>query len=296
MSAASLCAAATEYLPLQVGNSWVYKATQGRFSGVQTVAVEALETIEGRNYHRVQFFERTVYVRQTEDGSLMSYDPETKQERLWLPFASAEGQRTGSEFDPCSKGATVRSKSASIKTTLGDFRNALQLTYEPACADAGVTSQYFLPYIGLIQQESTTIAGPQRYELLYSRTGFTNIESGQVGFTMALDGHTYRAGQATEILVRLTLRSSHPDPITLVFPSGQNFDLKIYNERGEIVYTWSADKLFIQVLRTERFGPGEKTFGFSVPIGQLPAGRYAAEGYLTTQPRMFSGVVHFEVR
>jgi hypothetical protein len=295
-SAASLQAATADYLPLQVGNSWVYKATQGRLNRVQTVAVEALESVEGRSYYRVQFFERTVRVRQTEDGSLVSYDPETKQERLWLPFASAEGQRTNSEFDQCTKSATVRSKSASVKTSVGDFTNALQLTYEPTCADAGISTQYFLPYVGLLQQESTTIAGPQKYELLYSRTGFTNIETQQVGFTMALDGHTYRVGQDAEMLVRLTLRSSHPDPLSLVFTSSQNYDLKIYNERGEIVYTWSADKLFLQAIRNERFGPGEKTFGFGVPISQLPAGRYAAEGYLTTQPPMFSAVVHFEVR
>jgi hypothetical protein len=258
--------------------------------------VEAAENVEGRSYYRVQFFEQTVLARQAEDGSLVRYDPESKQEKLWLPFASAEGQRTNSEFDQCSKSATIRSKSASVKTAIGEFNNALQLTYEPACADAGVGTQYFLPYVGLVQQESTTIAGPLKYELLYSRTGFTNIETQQVSFAMALDGHTYRAGQDAEMLVRLTLRSSHPDPMSLVFPSSQNYDLKIYNERGDIVYTWSADKLFLQVLRTERFGPGEKTFAFSVPIGQLAPGRYAAEAYLSTQPRMFSAVVNFEVR
>jgi hypothetical protein len=295
--AVSFPATPADYLPLQVGNSWVYKATQGRLNRVRTIAVEAVENIEGRAYYRIQFFnEQTVLARQTPEGSLMRYDPETKQERLWLPFASAEGQRTNSEFDLCSKSATVRSKSASIKTAIGEFNNALQLTYEPSCADAGISTQYFLPYVGLLQQESTTIAGPQKYELLYSRTGFTNIETQQVSFAMALDGHIYRAGQDAEMLVRLTLRSSLPDPITLVFPSGQDYDLKIYNERGDIVYTWSADKLFIQVLRNERFGPGEKTFAFSVPTSQLPPGRYAAEGYLTTQPRMFAAVVHFEVR
>jgi hypothetical protein len=244
----------------------------------------------------VQFFERSVLVRQTGEGSLVSYDPASRQERLWLPFAAAEGQRTTSEFDTCSKAATVRSKSASVKTNLGDFNNALQLTYEPVCADAGVTTQFFIPYVGLVQQESTTFAGPLRYELLYSRTGITNLETGQVSFAMALNGSTFRAGQDSEILVRLTLRSTHPDPISLVFPSGQNYDLKIYNDRGEIVYVWSADKLFPLIFRTETFGPGEKTFAFPIPIGQLRAGRYAAEGYLTTEPRKYSAVVDFEVR
>jgi hypothetical protein len=295
LSATSLFSASTEYFPLQIGNSWVYRSMQGRLNRIQTIAVESIETVEGRNYYRVRFFERSLLVRQLDDGSLVFYNPETKQERLWLPFASPEGQKTESEFDTCSKAATVRSKSASVRTPIGEFNNALQLTYEPSCADAGITSQYFLPYIGLLQQESTTIAGPQKYELLYSRTGFTNIETGQVGFGMALDGHVYKVGQE-EMLVRLTLRSTHPDPIPLFFPSGQNYDLKIYNERGEAVYVWSADKLFPLIIRSEQFGPGEKTFAFAVPIAQLPAGRYAAESYLTTEPRKFSAIVHFEVR
>jgi hypothetical protein len=296
LSAIFLPAATPDYFPLQVGNSWVYRASQGRLSRVQTIAVEGVENIDNRSYYRVQFFERTVFVRQTDDGSLVSYDSASTQERLWLPFAAVEGQPTGSEFDSCSKSAIVRSKSASVKTALGEFNNALQLTYEPNCADAGVTTQFFLPYVGLVQQESSSIAGPHRYELLYSRTGVAQIEAGQVSFTMALDGHTYPVGQDTEMLVRLTLRSSHADPLTLIFPSSQNYNLKIYNDRAEIVYVWSADKLFAAVFRTERFGPGEKTFAFSVPIGRLPAGRYLAEANLETQPRMFSAVVHFEVR
>jgi hypothetical protein len=289
-------AAAQEYFPLQVGNSWVYKTTQGRVNRVQTIGVEAVETIDNRNFYRVQYFENTVFVRALENGSLVSYDRETKQEKLWLPFAAPEGQRTTSEFDQCTKAATVRSKAAAIKTDIGEFRNALELTYEPSCADAGIGSQYFLPYVGLVQQVSTSIAGPQRYDLVYSRTGITNIEIGQVGFTIALDGHAYRAQPNAEINVRLTLRSSHPEPLALVFPSGQDYDVKIYNDKGETVYVWSADKLFPLIFRSEMFGPGEKTFAVNVPIGQLAPGRYAVEAFLSTQPRMYSGIAHFEVR
>jgi hypothetical protein len=296
LSAVAASAAGPEYFPLAVGNSWVYKASFRGISNVQTIAVEGVERIDDRNFYRVHFFERTVYVRPLEDGSLVSYDRETKQEKLWLPFAAAEGQRTNSEFDQCTKAATVRSKAATVKTALGEFNNALQLTYEPSCADAGVATQFFIPYVGLLQQESTTIAGPQKFDLLYSRTGITNIETGQVGFTIALDGHTYEASENAEIIVRLTLRSSHPDPMNLVFPSGQSYDLKIYNDKGEAVYVWSADKIFPAIFRTETFGPGEKTYALSVPIGRLPRGRYAVEGYFTTDPRMYSGVAHFQIR
>jgi hypothetical protein len=77
--------------------------------------------------------------------------------------------------------------------------------------------------------------------------------------------------------VRLTLRSTHPDPITLHFPSGQSFDLKIYDEAGEIVYTWSAGKFFTLIIRDNQLGPGERTYGFAVPLGALRPGRYKAQ-------------------
>lgn len=294
--AAPLSAAGPDYFPLQVGNSWVYRAAQARTNRVQTISVDAIESVDGRDYYRVQFFERTVYVRPLADGSLVAYDRNMKQEQPWLPFGLAEGQRTQTEFDNCSRSVMVRSKSASLKTTLGDFNNALLLAYEPNCADAGVASQYFLPYIGLLQQESATIAGPLKYELVYSRTGFTNVDAKEVGFTMALDSQTYDRVGNPEMFVRLTLRSTNTNPVPLTFPSGQSFDLKIYNDRGGIVYVWSADKIFTLAIRNAQLGPGERSWALTAPIAQLPAGRYAAEGYLTTQPRMYSAVVQFEVR
>ena len=52
-AAAAICAAAPDYFPLQVGNSWAYRVTQGRLSRPGTINVEAKETIEGREYFRV---------------------------------------------------------------------------------------------------------------------------------------------------------------------------------------------------------------------------------------------------
>ncbi|HYP13732.1 MAG TPA: BsuPI-related putative proteinase inhibitor [Bryobacteraceae bacterium] len=296
LAAGSLSAAAPEYFPLQNGSSWVYRATQGRTTPVQTIQVTGRVQVNSREYFKLEFFGREVNVRVSDDGSLYAYDSQSQQERLWLPFAATEGQTSQSEFDNCSKAATIRSKTAKVKTILGEFDNALQLTYEPSCADAGVTTQYFVPNIGLILHEETSIAGPRRYELTYSRTGSTNLEAEQLSFTMSLDAAVYDPKERSEMAVRLTLRNSRPEPIELVFPSGQSYDLRIWNWRGEVVYTWSADKLFAAVYRREPLAAGERTFSFTAPITQLPPGRYAAEGFLTTEPRTYSSVVHFEVR
>ena len=288
---AAVCAAAPDYFPLQVGNSWVYRVTQGRLSRPGTINVEARETVDGREYFRVQFFEDTLYLRQMGDGSIYKYDREAKTEGLWLPFGSPAGQAVRTVFDDCSRTATVESTNAGLKVPFGDFDNALLIKYTPNCADAGLTVQYFLPYVGLALFETASIAGPVQYVLTYSRTGVTNIANESNAFTLSTDSPTYKAG-TRQITVRVTLRVSQP--ITLTFPSGQSTDMRITNDKGEHVYTWSADKLFAMVFRQERV-EGERTYVMEAPIENFAPGKYYIEGWLTTQLRQYSGNVTFEI-
>ena len=56
------------------------------------------------------------------------------------------------------------------------------------------------------------------------------------------------------------------------------------------------------IVRTETFGPGEKDFVIQLRLNgpdkaPLPAGRYVAEGWLTTMvAKVFDGSVPFQVR
>jgi hypothetical protein len=143
-----------------------------------------------------------------------------------------------------------------------------------------------------VVHEETSIAGPVRYELVYSRTGATNVVAQTNEVTLATDAPSYRVGQQNEILARMTLRVSAP--VLLTFPSGQSTDLRLLNEKGEHVYTWSADKLFTQVFREELI-EGERNWVMSVPVANLEPGRYTAEGWLTTSPRRYSATVTFEI-
>jgi len=256
--------------------------------------VGSIEIVNGQQYFRLQFFERELLVRQTEDGSILALNRDTNAEVTWLPLGAEPGQSMQTSFDACSRTATVQSRNAKLQTELGNFDNALEIRYVPNCADAGTTVQYFLPYVGLVHYESTSIAGPVVHDLIYSRTGFTNIDTKVNAFTLATDSAVYPVGEAKEGLARLTLRVS--DPIKLTFPSGQSTDLRVTNEKGETAYMWSADKLFSQVVREEQIGPGDKTWVMSSPVGQLPVGKYKIEGWLTTNPLLYSGYISFEVK
>ena len=58
--------------------------------------------------------------------------------------------------------------------------------------------------------------------------------------------------------VRLVLHVTNPtnQPVTLEFTSGQRYDFAIRTAAGADVWTWSADKLFIQALGSETIAPG----------------------------------------
>ncbi len=58
--------------------------------------------------------------------------------------------------------------------------------------------------------------------------------------------------------VRLVLHVTNPtdQPLALEFTSGQRYDFAIRTAEGGDVWTWSADKMFAQVLGTETIAPG----------------------------------------
>lgn len=64
--------------------------------------------------------------------------------------------------------------------------------------------------------------------------------------------------QTSPDTVRLTLQVTNATeaPLTLSFPSGQTYDFAVLRG-GETLWTWSADRSFIQVLRDETLAAGE---------------------------------------
>ena len=81
----------------------------------------------------------------------------------------------------------------------------------------------------------------------------------------------------------------------MTFPSGQKYDLRIWNDQGETAYFWSADKTFLLALTYDRVGPGERTFAFTANVPNLKPGRYVAEAWLATSTREYVGMVGFVV-
>jgi hypothetical protein len=249
-----------------------------------------------------------------EDGTLYVRDPEKGQpEQVWAAFGAPEGVPYRTAVGPCNQVATIESRSAKYSGPIGEFQTGLRISYPPSgCADAGLTEEVFLPYVGLVRRTATTIAGPITYDLIYARMGgVTVISEREVSFQLSLDRSLYYANlmppvdprrSVPEMTARLTLRSTHERPLPLVFPSGQSYDLVLKTEDGQVVYRWSEGKAFTAVFRTEDFGPGEKNHVVVVRLAgkdekPLPQGKYIAEAWLTTiGPRVYSASAGIEIQ
>lgn len=113
----------------------------------------------------------------------------------------------------------------------------------------------------------------------------TNVQ-GNLRLTIEVGQTTYRVGES--VVMTFTVENTGVIAETLAFSSGQQYDFRI-TLNGQEVWRWSAGRVFIQMLTSLTLKPGEKkTFTAAWPQrdnqgGQVKAGEYAVEAFLTSQ-------------
>lgn len=288
LTAATLAAQDLEYWPLAPGNQWVYRASLGE---PLTVTVARHEVVDGKTYAVLTGLPNTSLLRQ--DGArLMTYDRESRQEKVYLDFGAPLDRQVPSSVDRCNPTAAIVSRDATAKLPLGTFEGLIAVRYGPGpCADAGLTQDLFRPYVGLMRRTETSFTGPRHYDLVYGRiNGVLVFSTPETGFAVHV------APDTNGWLVRMTLRHTVGEPLKLDFSSGQVFDITVKDERGQQIYTWSADKLFLAALQSLEVS-GERSWSTLIP-GVNRAGKYTVEAWLTTmgaQPFRASTIAVVEV-
>jgi hypothetical protein len=303
--------AQADYFPLQTGNQWVYRSNGPVAVSVFTVEVKQPQTFNGKSYFLVEGFpeQNRLWLRTDEAARVWMWDADARMESIWIDFAAQPPGVFKPGSDPCASNAAIESRDWKYSGPVGEFNNALSVKYMPgSCADAGLERDVFLPWVGMVQRTSQTIAGPRIFDLIYARLGSTVVSGGEAGFSLTLDQAVYTANlmppvdprRATPTAVmRLTVRHAGREPLVLDFSSSQRFNIVIYNSDGKEVYNWAATRLFLAVTGRETV-QGEKSWVEAIPLAQgdrpLPAGRYVAVAELKSEGKPFSATVTFEIR
>jgi len=254
----------------------------------------------GNEYYRLTgYVTEPLWVRFGDYGALYYRDEQNERDVLLTSF---ERTATGKFFAPfrvC--GDTLgqgQDGSGKHNGPTGPIESTLVIHYSViSCADAGLLEEQYAQNIGMVERIEQSFAGPRVYDLVAARVGASTIQAGSgTNFGVTLR----KPDSGSGLLAILDLRVYGPDSVTLHYRSSQQYDASIRNEQGVSIWSWSANKLFLQVLMDEI--THGRSWTIPVPLtdygGQtFPPGKYTLDAWLVTgsdRPQ-FAGSAPFQI-
>lgn len=313
---AAVAASADDYFPQAEGNAWTY-AIEGNTGGA-TVENRIVETgtSNGRFYYKHTFLMGgELWVTRDTSGNVLhhtgGYSPATL-----FKLGATSGTTWTISLSGCQSNATAQLEYVAEPVTVpaGTFQNVLAVRYyNLPCRDAGITSQYFAPGVGLIREERMSIAGPRIYALTAATIDgeawvAPNADPGTGPLTagLTLDNYIYTShyrsrgttegcGYYIDVIASLLVANGTNTPLGLNFNTAQRYDVVIRTASGSFVYRWSTGKSFAQTAAQVSIAPGESKAFDATFSKKLNPGNYTLEMSLTGTPA-FTVKVPFQVR
>jgi len=293
-------AAEASLFPITQGNMWIYRDS----STGQTLTIDVRGQIYtgGKVYNKIYGYAyQPMLVREGENGSLYLYNEEMEREELLTSFDSFSGGWYDSRLTNCGQLSQRQEKREEFRTPQGTTLQAVRLVYRNFnCADSGIEEELYLENVGLVRRTVSTIAGPRTYELVYGRAGLVTYDAQRgTAFRVGLDRNYIEAANndpvRLTVSMRLTVRNAPSHDLD--FPSGQLYDIRVRDEKGNIVYQWS-DGLAFPLAGSHRYVPHELEFTQVIDLkdrsgAPLAGGYYTVEAWLTTANREFGGATRF---
>jgi hypothetical protein len=266
--------------PLAFGNFWVYRdAVTGQSIEVRVHTPFALND---HIYYAVSGFgPRQLLLRINESGNLAMWDEERNQELLVTAFETGANIAAFEAYGrQCPATGRTQKDPVDYKGPAGEWKT-IEIQYLPyGCADAGETAENYVDNIGMVRRVVETIAGPRTFDLIHARVGRQVIAAGEVGrFTITASPGMDGASWDVTLRVDPMFGSSLP----LRFSSSQEYDLRLRARDGQVLWVWSANKLFAQAEHSVQ-DIGGWTDTLSVPHPPaVPEGphSYVLEAWLT---------------
>ena len=292
MIAALSSVSAADFFPLQPGNLWIYRTTST--GETLTVRVGTPVFLNRQVYYSLRgYTPQPILVRLNEQRDLVTVDEETYREEPVTMFSTGSSAGSGAWWDAPARGCDQQGRTLDARGIhdgpAGPFQDVLEIAYRTfVCADVGVESEQYAENIGMVRRVNSTIAGPRSFDLVYARVGHLEIEaSPRGGFSLSLQD----AGENLAAILRL--RIDPPASIRLAFPTGQQFDVALEDDAGNVLWKWSDGKVFTQSLQDLTIGDGW-TIPVSIPRPVQP-GSYVIRAWITTASPSFAASVPLTV-
>jgi len=280
----AMSAAAGDFFPLKEGNQWTYRdAASGHEFKVQVS--HTLYFVNHHTYYVLRGFTPVQkLVRINEYGNLVYWDEELQADFILASFEAVPGARFQAYGRECPEVGQTQEQRTTHEGPSGIW-NALEIDYQvSACADAGDLAEQYTENIGMLRRVVNTLAGPRTYDLVHARVGAQAISAGSFGdFSISV----LPAPQPGFWTATLRIQQRAPSRLTLHFSSGQEYDARLRDADGNVVWTWSAGRLFVQAEHSVQLN-GDWRADLTIPQPSAAANApplYTLEAWLTNAER-----------
>jgi hypothetical protein len=319
---------APSYFPLQAGSTWSYERKGVVATGTwQARVAPPGDSPKPESHSRLEgYFTGPARNVRTDALGVVSERAERSPDTLWYLFGAPVGFPwelhlqdipDGGGGAACVDGARLRiaARDETVSVPAGEFTNVIRVEHHGACADAGITAEWFAPGVGLIRREETSFAGPVVSELVraeigdvvYPRAAYTTSLS--LGSAVLVNNLMPPVSADGLPVVRgaLTVRNDTDAAVELAFSGCRSVAVEVLDAKGGVVVTARGDdggccscKSLIQETLARASLAVPFSFVLRTAKGEaLPDGRYALHATLETQgPSALrpAGVALIEVR
>jgi hypothetical protein len=299
-AAGTALASAPDFLPLEQGNQWVYRAENGES---HTISVGSPYAMNGSVYYKVRGYGPAVLLlRRADNGDLYWYDEDQERDILLTSFQEFDRGWYDTYIDGCEQGAQPQKERLEVRVPAGVFKSALEVKYRAyGCRDRGFENELYLDNLGLLKRTVSTIAGARTFELVYARVGGLRL-SAEPGTSFRLgtkDSTITRESSNETPSLRTTLRLSvdRSLPVPLRYTGSQKFEVQVKNAAGDVVYAWSDDVTPAAAADQMAY---ELEHSLDLPLRHrsgepLPDGQYTITGWLLAEDRPFSAATRVQI-
>ena len=228
----TLCGA-SEYLPGRPDDIKVFEDT--RFGNTCTMEVDR-KLGNWRHYNTFGGFGPLWIWTSPESECIYVWSDVVDSCQMITDFSKAQGYTSRIDLDPCNRGQSVLAgREETVLTPAGKFEGSVRVDFQTSCADAGLTSMWFAPDVGVIQWSSLNIAGPVDHVLLSGTiNGEAYPRSLSVSATFS-DTSVYLNMMppvdplsVQEVQASIEVKNGTEHEISFHFVNGQRFEISIF--------------------------------------------------------------------